>query len=131
MNSENKKDLIKLISIAKKKPKEAIKREKLSDLEEIRKFIDDNSILPHGTSTIPAALIYLKYGHWCKINGVYRRSPSQFFKQFKNYFNKKPNSKNSFYYLHPAGWDLTLEAQQYANEEYKKLFAEKKKSKIR
>lgn len=124
---ENKKDIPKLIEIAKLKLKTPIKKRVSSEssLEQVRLFIEENNIRPHGSICVPGFVIYHKYSMWCKLNNVKQSPKASFFNKFKLYFNSKVLSGVRQYYINPEGFDLSIQNLEFIKNEEKKT---KKKS---
>mgnify|MGYP001585964651 CR=1 FL=1 len=129
-NNKNEKNIPKLIEIARQKLKTPIKKRLASEshLDHVRQFIQELDLKPHGTVHVPAFMIYDKYCQWARSIGSKPRGQAFFFTKFKLYFNSKKVSDLRHYYIHPQGFDLSIQNQELVKNgnEKKKTQAKRK-----
>lgn len=128
-NNQDKPDIVALIELAKKPLKTPIKKRIIkSELDEVRQFITEHDIQPHGTVLVPAVLIYDKYIKWCKLNNTKAKGVAQFFSKFKLYFNSAISQNMSHYHIHPKGFDLSIQNVEFVKNEQKKKVKKRRKT---
>jgi hypothetical protein len=88
--------------------KNPLEKDKNADLPMIKRFIVSDN-LEQGTDWVPAAVIWDRYLSWATINKITAFTLVHFFKEFKNYFNKKKFKGGVLYQLSQKGFDLSPE----------------------
>jgi Poxvirus D5 protein-like len=118
-----------LMAIARIEPKVPFKKKKLTEVDVVKDFIEDEKLIPNDKIPIPAFMVYVRYLKWCSFHGIEPKGMSFFFSRFKLHFNSKLVRQLRHYFIEPDGFDLSPAGLEQAKREYEKQISGKKAEK--